>query len=109
MPRCDDPAWAKVISSSGIGYMANTTTQCPLQTRSRANVTVCEAMLGRAIPGVPYPSVSVFRASVGGIDIGEKIISPYESWQLTSKFQFQCIDKDHYEAAGRVPDESMTK
>ncbi len=66
-------------------------------------------MLGTTIPGVPYPSVLVLRASLGGIDIGEKIISPYESWKLTRKFQFKCIDKEHYEAAGRVPDESMTK
>jgi hypothetical protein len=101
-PQCADPRWAKVIASSGIGYMANTVTRCPLSSRTRTNVTVCEAVLGRVIPGVPYDSVLYLRASAGGINPGEPIISPYEPWQLKEKFKFKCVDKAHYEAAGRV-------
>lgn len=101
-PRCKNPAWDKVITSSGVGYMANTVTRCPLFTRTRPNVTVSEAMLGRIIPGVPYSSVIVLRASEGGIDIEEPIISPYEPWKLKKKFEFKCVDEEHYKAAGRV-------
>ena len=59
-------------------------------------------MLGRTIPGVPYPSVMVLRAGTGGIDIGQPVISPYEPWKLTDKFQFKCVEEAHYKAAGRV-------
>jgi hypothetical protein len=105
-PRCEDPAWTKIIASNGIGYMCNTVTKCPLRRRARPNVTVCEAMLGRVIPGVLYPSVLVLRASDGGIDIGDRIISPYEPWKLKEKFAFTCADQAHYRAAGRaIPSE----
>jgi hypothetical protein len=100
-PRCVTPAWEKVIETSGIGYIANTITKCPLG-RTRPNVIVCEAMLGRTIPGVPYPSIMTLRASTGGIDVGERIISQYESWKQTKKFEFVCVDEAHYRAAGRV-------
>jgi hypothetical protein len=112
-PRCDDPAWEQVITSTGIGYMANTVTKCPMRSRARANVTVCEVMLGRAIPGVPYSSVLVLQASAGGIDMEAPIISPYESWKLKRKFQFKCVDEDHYKWAGlplySVEDESESE
>jgi hypothetical protein len=100
-PRCEDTAWTKIIESNGIGYMANTVTKCPLRRRTRTNVIVCEAMLGRIIPGVPYPSVMVLRASDRGINVGDRIISPYEPWKLKEKFRFVCADQAHYEAAGR--------
>ena len=101
-PRCEAPAWQEVITTSGLGYMANTVTKCPLS-RTRPNVVVCEAMLGRTIPGVPYPSGMVIRAGTGGIDIGQPVISPaYEHWKLTAKFQFTCVEETHYKAAGRV-------
>ena len=100
-PRCEDPAWTKIILSNGIGYMANTVTKCPLHRRTRTNVIVYEAMLGRVIPGVQYPSVMVMRASDQGIDIGDRIISPYEPWKLKEKFAFTCVDHAHYEAAGK--------
>ena len=94
----------RVIASTGIGYMANTTTAFPQQQRSRPNVTVCHAMLGRLVKGVPYPSVIVLRASAGGIDEGEAVISPYEAWRLTGKFAFKCVDRSHYAMAGRLED-----
>jgi hypothetical protein len=100
-PRCETPAWEAVIATSGLGYMANTVTKCPLS-RNRPNVVVCEAMLGRTIPGIPYPSVMTLRAGATGIDIGQPIISPYEPWQVTKKFQFKCVDEAHYKAAGKV-------
>lgn len=102
-PQCADPRWAKVIASSGIGYMANTVTRCPLSSRTRTNVTVCSDILGRTIPGVPYDSVLYLQASARGIDAGERIISPYEPWKLKEKFTFKCSDNAHYKAAGRVP------
>lgn len=105
-PRCGDPAWDQVITSNGIGYMANTVTKCPLRSRSRTNVTVCEAQLGRAVPGVPYSSVLVLRASDGGIDIGQPVISPYEPWKLKKTFEFKCADAEHYRAAGHVQADS---
>jgi hypothetical protein len=101
-PQCADPRWAKVIASSGLGYMANTVTRCPLILRTRTNVTVCDAVLGRSIPGVPYDSVVYLKASAGGINPGEPIISPYEPWKLKEKFKFKCNDSAHYEASGRV-------
>jgi hypothetical protein len=58
--------------------------------------------LRQAIPGVPYPSIMTLRASTGGIDVGERIISQYESWKQTKKFEFRCVDEAHYRAAGRV-------
>ena len=100
-PRCGTTAWEEVIATNGLGYMANTVTKCPLS-RSRPNVVVCEAMLGRTIPGVPYPSIMILRAGAGGIDIGQPIISPYEPWKLTKKFQFKCLEEAHYRAAGHV-------
>jgi hypothetical protein len=101
-PRCEDPAWTKVIRSNGIGYMSNTVTKCPLRRRARTNVTVCEATLGRHIPGVPYNSIMIIRANSNGIEIGDRIISPYEPWKLKEKFQFVCVDQAHYAAAGRT-------
>jgi hypothetical protein len=81
-PRCQDPEWEKIIVSNGVGYMANTVTWCPLRVRARANVVV-------------------LRASTGGIDSGESIISPYEPWKLKQKFQFKCMEEAHYKAAGK--------
>jgi hypothetical protein len=102
-PKCDHPGWAKVIASSGIGYMANTVTKCPLSSRrTRTNVTVDTAVLGRTIPGVPFDSILYMRANMGGINPGEPIISPYEQWKVKEKFKFQCIDKAHYEASGSL-------
>jgi hypothetical protein len=101
-PRCDDKAWEEVISGNGIGYMANTATKCPLQHRSRTNVTVHTAILGRRIPGVPYSSVVYLRAGANGIQPREPIISPYEGCQNNKKFRFVCSDAQHYESAGRV-------
>jgi hypothetical protein len=103
-PHCQNPDWAVQIASSGIGYMANTVTKCPIQRRARPNVTVCSAMLGRHIPGVPYHVVMVLRASAGGIDIDEPIISPYEAYKLKDKFVFECGDKSHYHVAGKIQD-----
>lgn len=100
-PRCQDPEWEKIIVSNGVGYMANTVTWCPLRVRARANVVVCEEILGREIPGVPYSSILVLRASTGGIDSDESIISPYEPWKLKQKFQFKCMEEAHYKAAGK--------
>jgi hypothetical protein len=100
-PVVKDPAWTRIIVSNGIGYMANTVTKWPLRERTHSNVTVCEASLGRNIPGVPYNSVIVIRANDKGIDIGDRIISPYEPWKLKKKFAFACVDQAHYEAAGR--------
>ena len=101
-PTCEDRAWEDVIASTGIGYMANTTTACPQQQRARPNVTICQAMLGRLVTGVPYPSVVVLRASANGIDEGDAIISPYEAYKLTGKFAFKCMDRNHYAMAGRL-------
>jgi hypothetical protein len=100
-PRCVDPAWDKVIENNGIGYMANTVTRCPLSARTKTNVVVCEAFLGRNIPGIPYANVMVLRAAKGGIDIGQPIISPYEPWKLKKKFCFKCVEPEHYLASGR--------
>jgi hypothetical protein len=101
-PTCENPEWAKVIASSGIGYMANTVTKCPLRSRTRTNVTMGTAVLGRTVPGVPYDSVLYLSAGVGGIDPGEPIISAYEQWKVKEKFRFTCKDSAHYEAAGRL-------
>ena len=100
-PSCVDPAWTNIIASNGIGYMANTVTNCPLDRRARPNVVVCEARLGRVIEGVPYDSVIVLRASNNGIDIGDRIISPYEPWHLKKMWSWACVDPLHYAAAGR--------
>jgi hypothetical protein len=102
LPMCEISAWENTIASTGIGYMSNTTTACPQQQRSRCNVTICHAMLGRLVEGVPYPSVMVLRASAGGISKGECIISPYEAYKIAKKFAFKCVDPDHYATAGRM-------
>jgi hypothetical protein len=100
-PSCVDPDWTKMIATSGIGYMANTVTKCPLGGRARPNVRVCEARLGRVIEGVPYDSVMLLRASNNGIDIGDRIISPYEPWNLKKMWSWECVDPMHYAASGR--------
>ena len=100
-PRCENRAWEDIIRSTGLGYMANTITKCPLQRRARTNVTVHTAVLGRSIPGVPYSTVVYLRAGTNGIQPQEPIISPYEGCQSKQAFQFICADEDHYHAAGR--------
>jgi hypothetical protein len=99
-PHCGDSQWDRVIATSGAGYMANTVTQCPQYRRGRPNVTVCEAMLGRVVPGVTYSGVLFLRASAGGIDANQPIISPYEAHQSNANFLFKCMDTDHYDVAG---------
>lgn len=105
-PRCVDRAWEDVINSTGVGYMANTVTKCPLQQRAHANVTVHHAILGRRIPGVPYSSVVFFRAGTNGIAPGEPVISPYEACKSNRKFTFKCSDVEHYRTAGQPFDTS---
>jgi hypothetical protein len=99
-PRCETRAWEDVINSTGVGYMANTVTQCPLG-RTRPNVTVHAAILGRTIPGVPYSSVLFFRACTHGIEAGQPIISPYEACKSNKNFAFVCSDPMHYHTAGQ--------
>ena len=103
-PHCDDARWEEVIASSGIGYMANTVTRCPLHRQTRPNVIKCAAAMHRVIPGVSCDSVMVLRACSKGIDIGEAIISPYEGKKSKDKFQFDCEDPVHWAAAGRIDD-----
>jgi hypothetical protein len=101
-PRCVSKDWECVIRTTGVGYMANTVTRCPLYRRLRPNVVVSELPLGRTIPGIPYSSLLVLQAGSGGIDVGDPIISTYEQYQLKEKFQFKCSDPSHYLAAGRA-------
>ena len=102
-PQCEDQRWEAVIASSGIGYMANTVTRCPLLRQTRPNVVVHEVAMYRVIAGVSYSSVLVLRGASQGIDIGEPIISPYEGYQSKAKFKFHCKDPLHWAAAGRSP------
>jgi hypothetical protein len=99
-PQCVNPVWSDMIASSGIGYMANTHTICPLERRSRNNVTIHAVPLGRNIPDVMYSSVVVLRACSKGIAKGARILSPYEPWKLQEKWKYRCMSAAHYNAAG---------
>jgi hypothetical protein len=106
-PRCDDEKWASVVAGSGIGYMANTVTKCPLQGQKGYNVTVHAYTLGRVVPGVVQSDVLVLQACIHGLKAGDCVISPYESYRQTKKFQFVCADLMHYRAAGATPPDHL--
>jgi hypothetical protein len=99
-PRCKSKEWERVIRTTGLGYLANTVTKCPLISRLRPNVVVVELILGRVIPGVPYDSILVLQAGTAGIEPGDRIISLYEYGTQKEKFKFRCADPTHYIAAG---------
>ena len=101
LPRCQTVGWATVICTTGLGYMANAVTRCPLQGRVCPNVTVHRSTLGREVPGVPYSDVLYFRAALHGIRRGQPVISPYEACRSNPDLQFTCCDPAHYRAAGR--------
>ena len=100
-PEHDDPEWVRIIRTTGLGYMANTKTICPMKVGNGTNVTIGEAKLGRVIPGIPYSSIMVLKACAAGIKTGDPIISPYRSYALKDKFWFKCIDRGHYYWSGR--------
>lgn len=100
-PRCESKDWERVICTTGLGYLANTVTICPLHSRLRPNVVVVELMLGRVIPGVPYASILVLQAGAAGIDPGDRVISLYEHGAQKEKYNSRCADRHHYVAAGR--------
>ena len=100
-PHCANKHWDKVICTTGIGYMANTVTKCPLYQQLRPNVVVAEMMLGRVIVGVPYTSILVLVAGQAGIEAGDRIISLYEHGSQKEKFKFRCVDPIHYITAGQ--------
>jgi hypothetical protein len=99
-PRGVGPEWIRIIESSGLGYMANTVTKCPM-TRTRPNVIVDELILGRVVEGVPYSAVLVLRAGDQDIQVDQTIVSPYEAWKQNQLFEFKCADEWHYIAAGK--------
>ena len=106
-PCCDNEQWAFVVASSGIGYMANTMTKCPLQGQKRYNVTVHAYTLGRVVPGVVQSDVLVLQACSDGLKAGDCVVSPYESYRQTKKFEFVCDDLMHYRAAGATPPDHL--
>jgi hypothetical protein len=101
IPFHENPDWLRVIRTTGLGYMANTKTSCPMRVNNKTNVTVCQAQLGRDIDGVGYKNMLYLVANGNGIAKGDPIISPYRSYTLKDKFWFPCIDRNHYEAAGQ--------
>jgi hypothetical protein len=107
-PRGLNEEWTRLIETSGIGYMANTRTRCPLANQPRANVYVDTCILGRVIPGVPYTDLVMLRATKSGIRKGHPVISLYESSSQTAKFRFECADRQHYLDAGKEPPQFTT-
>jgi hypothetical protein len=99
-PRCDNPAWSHMIRTSGIGYMANTVTKCPMRLQPRPNVTIQSRSSYRQIDGVSCGSVLYLECGVRGIAVGDPIVSPYEGWAGNPEFRFECVDQDHYARAG---------
>ena len=100
-PRCDNPAWSHMIRTSGIGYMANTVTKCPMRLRPRPNVTIESRTFHRHIDGVSSGSVLYLACGARGIAVGETIVSPYEGCAGNPAFRFKCVDKGHYARAGQ--------
>jgi hypothetical protein len=99
-PVCANADWSTVIRTTGLGYMANTVTKCPLQ-RTRPNVTIQCKPVGRYIKNVPHGSSVVYLVAASkGIAVGDAVISPYEACVQTAKFRFNCADPAHYKAAG---------
>jgi hypothetical protein len=91
----------KVISTSGLGFMANGPTVCPSGS-DMANVTIQMYPLARVVPGVRYDSIMVLEVGRHRLPAGTRIICKYESVQgSTDKFTYQCRDPVHYEAAGQ--------
>ena len=100
VPHREGSGWAEVISSSGIGYMANTVTKCP-RVIERPNVNITHVPLGRTIPGVPYTTLMVLTTGVNGIKAGEPIVSIYVWACQKKKFQFECRDRWCYAAVNK--------
>ena len=103
-PDCNDKRWTNVLLNTGVGYMANTVTKCPLNPRERPNVVIYEAVLHRSIQGVPYDSVILLRAASRGIAKEEKIISPYEGYKNDPDFHHDCVDDEHHDEVNDAMD-----